>query len=201
MGLLSRLPWNCSARPVRAPSSATRLTRRPSCSAASTLPLAIQGGPLDMVARVGRQLPGPPGSRRHRAMRLFGMSLKSSSPPRHTGPSVKPSPPAMRSMERRGRRGRAGPGRALRAVSRVSWLRCYQGLTVSAGALRPPRPRARPGGGLLAAFWRRARPDQYRLGLALCSSRDPFQCPVARFQYAARSGRAQGQRWMHRSSP
>ena len=41
---------------------------------------------------------GPSGSRRQRTMRLFGMSLKSRSVPRHTGPSVNVSPPAMRSM-------------------------------------------------------------------------------------------------------
>ena len=40
-----------------------------------------------MPGREGRQL-GPSGSRRQRAMRLFGMSLKSSAPPRQTGPSV-----------------------------------------------------------------------------------------------------------------
>jgi len=41
---------------------------------------------------------GPSGSRRQRAMRVFGMSLKRRQPPRHTGPSVNANPPATRSM-------------------------------------------------------------------------------------------------------
>src|SRR5262245_48492609 len=57
---------------------------------------------------------GPSGSRRQRAMRLLGMSLKSSAPPRQTGPSVNVSPPATRSI------GASGATRSWRRASRTS---------------------------------------------------------------------------------
>src|SRR5215510_5060988 len=57
---------------------------------------------------------GPSGNRRQRAIRLLGMSLNSNAPPRHTGPSVKTSPPATRSM------GASGATRSCKARSRTS---------------------------------------------------------------------------------
>src|SRR5262245_40159125 len=96
-GLFRRLSLNLSARTVRVPSSATRDTQRPPCSAARRRPWRSRVSPFDFpVAWVVNS--GPSGSRRQRAMRLFGMSLKKSAPPRQIGPSVKPRPPAMRSI-------------------------------------------------------------------------------------------------------
>ena len=80
---------------------------------------------------------GPSGSRRQRTIRLFGMSLKSRWPARHTGPSVKISPPAMRSM------GASGATRSCRPGSRTSRGAIsmpYTSLTFFSGRLRTGLP-------------------------------------------------------------
>ena len=149
-GLLNRLSWNLSARTVRVPSSATRDTQRPPCSAARMRPWRSRVRPFDCpVAKVVSS--GPSGRRRQRAMRLFGISLKSSAPPRHTGPSVKPSPPATRSIAASGAMRSCNPGlrtfqdrhgfsspRSPGSASRASPCRC--GVAAGMSALRISKP-------------------------------------------------------------